>query len=263
MNLYEEIKECINKKDYAPADEKMTTLLALTLPAYVKKKGTCFSFNHILDAYYYDYFIGKGKEIQYNDVNLSAFYRLQGFIKMQRNQYKEACSAYESALEWNPVDLDALLQLGELYKTMENIDACKEITMTAYNYCCTRATLARFYRNLGFFYLESYKPDLATALYQYSNIFYPSKQAENELVYLEKALKRETPKSSVKEMQDFILSEGLPIGPNADTIGITYRVGQLELEKGNIDNAKDCFTMVYDLTLDEEVKMCLEKLNKN
>lgn len=54
--------------------------------------------------------------------------------------------------------------------------------------------------------------------------------------------------------------EDIPIGPHPDTLGITYRAGQLELLKGCRDNARDCFAMVYDLTLEEEIKELLAQL---
>lgn len=261
MDLYEEIKELVSSKNYCLADKKMTDLISSIQNTYQKKQDTYFSFNHILEVYYYDYFINQGKEILHTDINLSAYYRLSGFLKMELQDFKASANAYETALRWNPVDLDSLLQLGELYKTLGKLEECKEITYRAYNYCCTRATLSRYYRNLGFYYLETYQPDIATALYQYSNIYYPSKQAENELTYLEKALNRPTPDQSIKELQSILANANIPVGPNSDTLGITYRVGQLELEKGNQENAKDCFTMVYDLTLDSEVKSFLERLS--
>jgi len=260
MELYEEIKELVNKKEFILADEKMSYLLSMLTPKYKELIGKQFSFNHILEVYYYDYFLNHKEDISHTDINLNAYYRLFGFLKMQLNNLEEAVKAYEIAVSWNPVDLDSMLQLGELYKSLGNLNACKKITDRAYNFCCTRATLARYYRNLGFYYLEKYQPQIATALYQYSNIYSSSKQADNELYYLEKALKSPTPNLSIQDMQAILAKENIPVGPNSDTIGITYRVGQLELEKGNKDNARDCFTMVYDLTLDDEVNSILQRL---
>ncbi|MFA9463207.1 MAG: hypothetical protein ACERKN_02835 [Velocimicrobium sp.] len=260
MEYYEEINALIQEKKYSTADKKMDDLLSTITPLYQKQLGKYYSFNHVLEVYYYDYFLNHDASILHTDINLSAYYRLHGFIKMQLDDFKSAAKSYETALVWNPVDLDSLLQLGELYKRLGNLKDCRRVSESAYNFCCTRATLARYYRNLGFFYLESYQPDIATALYQYSNIYYPSTQADNELIYLEKALNRPTPTLSLNEIQQILSNESIPTGPNPDTIGITYRVGQLELEGGNIENAKDCFTMVYDLTQDVQIKTILDQL---
>lgn len=263
MDLYEEIKALVSKKNYEKADLKLTELLKDITPQYTGKKGKQFCFNHILEVYYYEYFINRSEAPSYLDVNLNAFYRLQGFIKMQCQDTTAAITAYKEALAWNPVDLDSLLQLGELYKTSQMPDECLEITNQAYHFCCTRATLARFYRNLGFYYLEKYKPEVATALYLYSNYFNSSKQAQSELDFLEKALKRETPKLSLKEIQSILKSHSIPLGPDPDALGITYRVGQLEEAKGNFQNAFDCYSMVYDVTMDKEVMEDIKRIQNN
>lgn len=260
MSLYDEIIEDIDKKQYEKAGRSMELLLKETLEEYKHLLGKAYSFNHILEVYYYDYFIGKGKNIEHTPINISAYYRLDGFLKMELSRYADAAGAYETALLWNPVDLDSLLQLGELYKRLGRKEKCLSITKQLYPYCCTRAALSRYYRNLGYYFLESYQPDSAAALYIYSNIFYKSRQADKELAYLEKALKRPVPDLSIQELQAALKKEAVPIGPHPDTLGITYRAGQLELEKGNKDNARDCFTMVYDLTLDEEIKELLSQL---
>lgn len=258
---FEYIKKLVEKKEYNSAKDNMKLLLEKLENELNEKKGTYFSFNHILEAYEYQYFKETNK-INHTDINISAFYRFYGFILMNLNEIGPAITAYELALDWNPVDLDSLFQISELYKRSGDLKNTKQITFQLYNYCCTRATLAHFYRNLGFYYLESYKPQIAIPLYIYSNIFYETKQAHSELEYLEKALKKPNKNYTLKELQTILKQEQIPIGPNPDTIGIAFRVGQLEMEAGNISNAFDCFSMVYDLTYDEEAKMLLEKTKK-
>ena len=46
--------------------------------------------------------------------------------------------------------------------------------------------MARFYRNMGFYYLSSYNTDMAAACYTYSNIYYHTDNAESELERSEK-----------------------------------------------------------------------------
>lgn len=255
---FEQIKQLVEKKENKSAKENMKLLLETLEMEFNEKKGTYFSFNHILEAYEYQYFKSPSI-INHTDINISAFYRFYGFILMNLNEIGAAITAYEIALDWNPVDLDSLFQISELYKRSGDLKNTKRITFELFNYCCTRATLAHFYRNLGFYYLESYKPQIAIPLYIYSNIYFETKQAHSELDYLEKALKKPIKKYTLKELQTILELEQIPIGPNPDTVGIAFRVGELELEAGNISNAYDCFSMVYDLTHDKEAKILLEK----
>lgn len=254
QETFEKIKKLTEKKEYLSASKEMKQLLEQLEQDLKGKKGTYFSFNHILEAYQYQYFKKPDKKPFFTEINIAAFYRFYGFILMHLNRIGESITAYENALDWNPVDLDAFFQLSELYKKSGDLKHTKETTLALYNYCCTRATMAHFYRNLGFYYLESYKPEIAIPLYIYSNIFYDTKQAHNELEYLSKALNQPIREYSIKELQAVLSGEQLPTGPNPDTIGITFRVGQLELELEHFSNAFDCFSMVYDLTQDKEAK---------
>lgn len=257
---FEKIKKLVEKQNYDDAADLLEPFMEEIETAYQAKKGTAFSFNHILEVYEYEYFKKPLTPPEYTDLNISAFYRFYGFVLMHLNLFTEAIEAYEKALSWNPVDLDAILQLVELYKRTGELEKVKKYSFLCYDFCCTRATLARFYRGLGFYYLETQQPDIAIPLYIYSNIYYETKQANNELDFLEKALNAPLKQYSIQELQAVLKGNQIPIGPNPDTLGIAYRVGQLELESGNIDNARDCFTMVYDLTLDAQVKEILEKI---
>lgn len=258
---YKQAKEYVEKGDFKNALLSMEPVLNKIETEFSDKKGSLFSFNHILEVYYFRFFKNEGsQEIAYAPFNIGAFYRFYGYILLRLQKYEKAINAYEASLEWNPVDLDSLFQLSELYKTTKDLERVRKLTLESWNYCCSRATLAHFYRNLGFYYLESYQPKLAIPLYLYSNIFSASESASRDLKYLEAALKRPTPELSIPEIQAVLKENKIPAGPNPDTLGITLRTGQLELEKQNYETAKDCFLLVYDVTLDDEVKACLEKL---
>lgn len=260
---YTAAKAFTEKGNYKEAQLSMKKVLETIETTLSGQRGHIFSFNHILEVYYFRFFKeAAGKELTYAPFNIGALYRFYGYILIRLEEYGAAITAYENALDWNPVDLDALFQLSELYKKTKDLKHTKEITLEAYSYCCSRASMAHFYRNLGFYYLESYQPEIACALYLYSNIFSPSESANRDLAYLEKALNRPSPQPSLAEIQALLKEKKIPAGPNPDTVGITFRTGQLELEKQNYETARDCFALVYDLTLDQEAKALLEQTAK-
>lgn len=256
---FDECKKLIEQEHFSKAIPLLKEVIEEASALYSNSSKKYLSFNHILETYYYAYFLKDVSKINYTDYNINAMYRLSGFALMKVNRLDEAVMAYNHGLDWNPVDLDTLLQLGELYKMTNNIKSLRKVSFEAYNFCCTRATLARFYRNLGYYYLEEYKPEIARALYMYSNIYFQTENADNELKFINEATKQEKKDIPLKELQTVLSSEKIPLGPNSDTLGITYRVGQIELDNKNYENAADCFAMVYDLTMDEEVKGLLEK----
>ena len=121
----------------------------------------------------------------------------------------------------------------------------------------------QIFRNMGFYYLSAYKPEVARACYIYSNIYYKTDNADAELSYIEQALNQETPKLSVKEMQKMFDDEGIEPGPSSDTIGVIYRVGQIMMESQDYRLAKDCFSIVYDITQETQLKTLLDELDKD
>lgn len=254
-----EIQETVKKKEYARSAEKMKGLLCHVEEVLGSDKGSKFSFNHILETYYYVYIKKDVSQLSYTQVPIHAYYRMYGFILMHLDRLDEAMEAYDTGLVWNPVDLDMMFQLVELYKRKGMLEPCRKLTMETYDYCCCRRHMGRFYRNLGFYFVERKQLQLAVALYIYSNIYEPSEHADKELDFISKLSGQQIQNYTLPKLQEMIESAGIPLGPNPNTLGITSRVGQLELDNGNYENAYDCFAMVYDLTNEEDMLAAMER----
>lgn len=218
------------------------------------------SLNHVMEYYIYAYYFKPECEVCCTELPYAEYYRTYADLCMQLGRYKTAEAAYKSAIEWNPVDLDAILGLAETCKYLNMLERYLLVTKQAYRYCCTRATMARYYRNMGYYHLAKYEPRLARACYCYSNIYYPTEQADNELKYLETALKEKTPEYTIREMQELFDANGIEPGPESDTVGVVYRVGELMMQDGEIQLAKDCFSIVYDITQEKALEELLKEL---
>ena len=157
--------------------------------------------------------------------------------------------------------MDARFAKIELEKANGELDRVQKETMELYPYLCTRATMARFYRNLAFCQVELYNPNLAAMLYQYSNLFFQTENADNEIVYLEKALKTKYPEWDIHHLQAELASNQIPVAAPSKTLGLLYQIGKSEEAKGHYQEAMECYLMVYDLTQDEEVRSHLMKLS--
>ena len=218
------------------------------------------SLNHVMEYYIYAFYFKPDCDVVLSELPYGEYYRSYGDLCVKSGRYKAGIEAYSNAICWNPVDLDAILGLAECYKYLNMLKRYMIVTKEAYRLCCTRATMARYYRNMGFYYLSAYKPEVARACYIYSNIYYKTDNADAELSYIEQALNQETPKLSVKEIQKMFDDEGIEPGPSSDTIGVIYRVGQIMMESQDYRLAKDCFSIVYDITQEEQLEKLLEEL---
>ena len=255
------VKEMIKGGDFMKAKATMESILAAVEGSYEENDDSIYmSFNHIMEMYIYSFYYKPTKKVKSVDIEYNEFYRTYGFILANLEEYEAAIIAHKKAMKWNPVDLDSMLSLCEVYKRKNDLDNFLNTTKEAYRYCCTRATMARFYRNVAFYYVEKYKPEVARALYAYSNIYFKTENADKELAYIEKSIDCKTPEYDLVTLQHILNENDIEPGPDSTTIGIIYRVGQLMMEEGDNVKAKDCFLVVFDITQDAEVRELIEKL---
>ncbi|MCR5144955.1 MAG: hypothetical protein K6B67_06580 [Lachnospiraceae bacterium] len=215
---------------------------------------------HIAEIFLYEYYVAGNEEYKLKEENTYAVHSEAGKHFMENGDYEAALQEWIRAHEDNPVSQEALLNIVNCYIHLENIEKVLEYTKKSYDFCCTRAELAAFYRNLGFYYVSVYKPEVAAACYRYSTLFVESEAAENEIKFLEKALKKSMGKLTIEEMQKLLSENDIPLQANSVTLALIYKAGQEAAQRGLKSQAHDCFSMVYDLTHDEEVKNILQKM---
>ena len=231
--------------------------------------------NHIMEYYIYACYFEPDTDVKMPELPIAEYYRTYAELCVKLQKYKRAEDAYKNALCWNPADLDSYLGLAECYKYLNMITRYLDVTKQAYRFCCTRATMARFYRNMGFYYLSSYNTDMAAACYTYSNIYYHTDNADSELEYIKNALaaadkagekesagKTAANEYTIKQMQDMFDKEHVEPGPDSKTIGIIYRVGELMLQDKEYRLAKDCFMIVYDITNEQQLEGIIAELDR-
>ena len=63
-------------------------------------------------------------------------------------------------------------------------------------------------------------------------------------------------------MQEMFAGEGIEPGPASDTIGVIYRVGELMMNDNEYALARDCFSIVYDITREKELEPVLDELQR-
>lgn len=263
MALYEAGNASLEKKDYRDAFSRYRMIIKEAETIYEKEGGRFYSFEHPLDVVLFRYFQTAEDAFQEAELPMSRFYRKLGITQIHLKDYEGALRSFDASSHWNPADADMMLRVAELHKRAGRPDSARKAADDAYHYCFTRAEMARYYRCYGFFYLEKYKPELAAALYQYSMLYYPSQSAEQELTFLYRAMNKDPEKLSTEQLIDTLNDLGLPLGPDNTTIGLIYQFGMQSLEGGSRDLAKQCLSLVYDITADEETAALLAGLEQD
>lgn len=218
-------------------------------------------FNHVLERYLYEYWNDTSSDRydvsrkRYNEayIHIGSIYHSSG-------DTDNAVSAYKNASACAPADLDAKFSLAMEYRDQGRWDDMRSCISETYDYIFTKTDMAQYYRYMGCFELEKYHPDKALALYRYSNLFSSSQTADAEIGFLKKAGTDMT-EMNTERLRILISGENIPLQPDPDTIGITFKVGKNEIEDGNVAYGRMLMKSVYELTGDEEAHMLM--LEKN
>lgn len=254
MDEYEQIQnEFLEMRDSAEESNLLKEIKCLESIIYKARElqqripGRSISFNHVVEIPYYEFFTG---DVAYQcaKTSLNRMYNRLAELFHRCGNLNSEKKALQSALHWNPVDLDAYFALAEGYKQDGDLEKCLEISNKAHPYCNTRAALSRYYRNLGYYYLENYQPELSAALYQYSEIYYKTGSAKGELEYLAKAMKRDLRIHDRNRLQMFLKDNSIPLGFNKYTTALTYQAYLMEKQRGHIGEAGECYELYKDQT---------------
>ena len=145
------------------------------------------SFNSNIEFVLY---INKNKDKKdINNINnmnykMNTVYNYLGNIEFEYGNYDKAIDYLNEAIQWNPYDFSANMELAESYKAKNDIEKYYSLTLNSIDYIYKEKDLARYYRNLGYYYIEKQKWELAKAVYLYSLKFENNATAEQELKYI-------------------------------------------------------------------------------
>ena len=213
--------------------------------------------NHILEFYLFEYYF-KTREYEAVRYPVHRMYHSLAKKYMERMHFEKAYKKLVKAAEWNPVDMDIYWEKTECQKQLGELKKLKETTKELYKFIYTRADIARYYRNIAYYYVEKKEPEKAMMLYTYSNMFSHSKTADSEINFLEIALEKECPEYTVEQIQKDVKKLKLPVGISETTLTILFRAGQLEMEQGDKASGVECMQLLYQVTGDENIRKIVE-----
>lgn len=259
MVLYEAGNRSLEKQDYRDACSRFRMITKEAEQYYREQEGTYYSFEHPIDVVLYRYYSGQEDFLE-AELPMSRFYRKLGIAQIRLKDYDGALKSFDASSRWNPADADMLLRVAELHKRAGRPDSVRKCAEHAYSYCFTRAEMARYYRCFGFYYLERFQPETAACIYQYSMLFSPSQTADQELNFLYRAMNKERTELPTEELIERLTEAKLPLGPDDTTIGLIYQFGMQYYQSGQNQEALQCFSLVYDITADEETGRMIARL---
>ena len=137
------------------------------------------------------------------------------------------------------------MKLIDLYKRKGDWDNLNKYIKIAYNYAYTPDALAIIYRDLGYYYTEINKGEIAVALYYYSLKYDNNQVAHNELSYLEQLGQNIdiTPQEAMKILE----KENIPLVGNEFIVKEYRNCGDKYTESEDLENALHMYAMACAL----------------
>lgn len=155
-------------------------------------------------------------DINYESSNAYLYLAMADF---ENKDYEEAIKKLNKALKWNPNNINVLFERAETYKNKGDLKKYYNLTLDLYDKIYTINDLAHYYRNLGYYFIETENWDLAKALYLYSVRFENNDVALTELKYIiSKSKDNSLPAKD--DLQEILKEERIPTFIAKETIKI-------------------------------------------
>ncbi len=209
----DEAKILFNKGDLEGAKRILDDFINSNVEKYKETETTrYFSFGDALEFYCATRKLKLNKEMKWINCSLSEAYDVLSYMCSEEKNPSKAMEYIDKAIYYNPMNPNLYFEKSEIYKSEKNYNAMLEVTKEAYNYIYISKDLARYYRNLGFYYIECGKYEEAFAMYIASLNFENSDRAIGEIGYI-CALKND-PKFSVSldKVKEILVNENISYG---------------------------------------------------
>ncbi len=249
-----EIDNLIKNKKYIEAKKELENIIAIEeFKVPEDEQATHYSFyNYIEAAIFFNKYRPQKKNIDPNN-NIAEVYFFLGYIEYENKNCEKAIEYLDKGLEWNPVSIQIMSEKINVYRSMGDWEKYRVEIEKAYEFIYEIPFLAKYYRDLGFYYTEKGVFDLSNALYSYSSYFVDDELARNELIYIAQQEHREPRFSTMEEIEHLFKKYNIPQGISNNIIQIIFEEYQRLLkENPDVPVTKYLARVLYDITKDKQ-----------
>ena len=200
------------------------------------------------------------KKVMDCPLDLAAMYYYFGNALVELGRIKEAQDALYKARRWDPVGVDIAFEYAETFKILGDYEEFYEISKSIYPLIFTVKDLARYYRNLGYYYSEIKDYKTASSCYLYSYEFENSEKCLAELYYIVKK-SGEIYDPPISETVENLKQHDIPLWVNEDILKAAYSIGKEAKEKGDWRIVEYFWGFLHSFVQDDaEIEETLKKI---
>lgn len=219
-------------------------------------------FENFFEELLYKYYTKPEKELRQAQFPLAKVYMMYGSLLIDVNRWEDARNALAEAIHWNPVSARIIFEYSETFKHTGELEKYFQIIIDTFKYCYEPVTLARAYRNLGWYFIEKELYEDAMAAYVLSLQYEKSPNVQGELYYISQKTGKEFEQPTLDEIKISAEKYGYPVGAHDDVLGIAFSLGKQAADEGQKDAAKFFLGILYGLTEDEDIKKVIDSMGE-
>ena len=225
------------------------------------KVSEYFCFDSPMEEVLYTHFNHGEKDIRNSDIPYASIYMEYGSLLIDLDRWEDAQQALEKAREWNPASTSIIFELCETYKHLNQLQLYFDTVRDTFKYCFEPDSVARAYRDLGWYFVEKEMYDEAIAVYAMSFHFENNEHIQAELFYISQKTGKQIEQPDIEDMKKIADKYEFPLGAHEDVLGIAYAIGKNALDNNQKESAQYFLGIVYSLTDDDDIKALLDKID--
>lgn len=198
-------------------------------------------------------------------------FHLAAYIAFERQDYDKCLKIIEKGLKRCPFSTDLLFERSEIFKIRKQWTEYRAATEAALPALYTRPDIARFFRNMGYYFIESGLWEPALCCYSVSRYWQHIEACDQELSYIVHAsqMKFEDADALANDFercQQILAKHSVPIYP-IDPLWLQLSVALGDLAKNNRDfmEALQFYSVNHEITGDSQIQAaiteCCAELN--
>ena len=194
---------------------------------------------------------------------IGSAFSICGSVLIDLNRAESARLALGKAMQWEPMNVSLAFEYAETYKLQGKMDKFLQATKKVYEIIYKKTDLARFYRNIGYYFIEKMLWVEAMGSFILSlNFDTESPVASGEMAYIEEKAGKKVEWPKIEEIKDICQKHDIPFGANTNVAAIAYRYGKYLLDEKNFDYAKYFLEIAYSMIQAPEIKKMLDSLGE-
>ena len=249
-----EVRKLLQDKQFNQAEEILLNMLNEGKTKVTEdENNTYFSFNTYTELIIFTRTFRLKKKNIIPDISYSQLYYYLGVTNIEMKNYGKALEYLNEGLSWNPIDIYLAFQKAAVYRMLGNLERYRAEIEKAHSYIYTSRGLAKYFRELGWYYAERKVYDLANALYTRSIAYEDSTMARNELKYIAQQENREVKFSTREEIERLFADYNIKGGFSTFTFNVILdEYNRLKNEERAKNIVNDLSKTLYDITLDKQ-----------